>query len=42
MEALLRQIDSTARISLLKTREFAEFGPFCAYFDPLSGLIWPN
>jgi ribosomal protein S18 acetylase RimI-like enzyme len=42
MEALLRQIESAARVSLLKTREFVDFGPFCAYFDPLSDLIWLN
>jgi ribosomal protein S18 acetylase RimI-like enzyme len=42
MEALLRQIESAARVSLLKTREFVDFGPFCAYFDSLSDLIWSN
>src|SRR2546429_8081160 len=42
MEPFLKQIDSGARLSLLKTREFAEIGPFCAYFDPLSDLIWLN
>src|SRR2546423_14093645 len=42
MEQFLKQIESGARLSLLKTREFAEIGPFCAYFDPLSDLIWLN
>jgi ribosomal protein S18 acetylase RimI-like enzyme len=42
VEEFLKQIESGARVSLLKTREFAEFGPFCAYFDPLSDLIWLN
>jgi predicted GNAT family acetyltransferase len=42
METLLRQIESAARVSLLKTREFVDFGPFCAYFDSLSDLIWLN
>jgi ribosomal protein S18 acetylase RimI-like enzyme len=42
VEEFLKQIESGARVSLLKTLEFAEFGPFCAYFDPLSDLIWLN
>ena len=39
---LLRQIESAAQSALRKSFEFEEIGSFCAYFDPLSDLIWLN
>ena len=42
MEEFLRQIESAAHIALRRTFESVEIGPFCAYFDPLSDLIWLN
>src|SRR5581483_9884528 len=42
LETFLRQIESAARVALRKTFEFVEIGPFCAYFDPLTDLIWLN
>jgi ribosomal protein S18 acetylase RimI-like enzyme len=42
MNDYLRQIETAAHSALRRTFEFVEIGPFCAYFDPLSDLVWLN
>lgn len=38
----LRKLESAANDTLLRTREWCDIGPFRAYFDALSDLIWLN